>query len=86
MVDKISFPAPSQSLDMESVKIPMHLKMADLGFNKLGKIDLLIGALLFCSLRCIRQHTLIKDRLMLQKTKLDLVIDEYKGFRKILER
>nr|CAH7760091.1 unnamed protein product [Callosobruchus chinensis] len=61
---------PSQDIDISSLNIPSHLKLADPSYSTGSKVDLLIGAEIFYNLLCVGQIRLGKNLPTLQKTVL----------------
>ncbi|XP_053969189.1 uncharacterized protein LOC128870561 [Anastrepha ludens] len=65
---------PSFTLDISHWKIPSNICLADRGFFKSQRIDMLIGASLFYDLLCIGQIKLAHGLPCLQKTRLGWVV------------
>lgn len=74
IVPQISEHIPNNDLDTSYLKIPSHLKLADPGFGKSGKVDILLGAEIFYSLLCIGQVALGRGLPTLQKTRLGWLV------------
>lgn len=74
VIPKISDQIPSYQVNVQSLEIPKHLKLADPQFYSPGTIDLLIGAELFYSLLCVGQISLGQQNPIMQKTLLGWVV------------
>lgn len=70
---------PNLRLNIQELKIPAHIKLADSSYNEPSQIDMLIGAEIFWSLICVGQIFLGKQKPVLQKTKLGWVVSGYFG-------
>ncbi|GBM19671.1 hypothetical protein AVEN_135693-1, partial [Araneus ventricosus] len=67
VIPKITDLMPSSSIDLEEIKIPSYVKLADPNFYSPAKVDLLIGAELFFSI--LKGNRLfINNSLILQET------------------
>ncbi|GBN29372.1 hypothetical protein AVEN_57692-1, partial [Araneus ventricosus] len=67
VIPKITDLMPSTSIDLEEIKIPSYVKLADPNFYSPAKVDLLIGAELFFSI--LKGNRLfINNSLILQET------------------
>ncbi|GBM66014.1 hypothetical protein AVEN_39181-1 [Araneus ventricosus] len=67
VIPKITDLMPSTSIDLEEIKIPSYVKLADPNFFSPAKVDLLIGAELFFSI--LKENRLcINNSLILQET------------------
>ncbi|XP_072400762.1 uncharacterized protein [Diabrotica undecimpunctata] len=75
IVPQITGVIPSQNIPTTRLNIPKHLRLADPGFHKPGKIDLLLGVDIFYELLCVGQIRLGPNLPLLQKTKLGCVLD-----------
>lgn len=60
--------------DIQNIKLPSGLKLADVRFYEPGRIDMIIGAELFYNLICTGQRKLGEGQPILQQTRLGWVI------------
>ncbi|KAJ8971058.1 hypothetical protein NQ317_002750 [Molorchus minor] len=74
VVPQICDLVPSQNLNVKCLNIPSHIKLADPGYAKPGKIDLLLGAEIFYNLLCVGQLAFGKNQPTLQKTRLGWIV------------
>ncbi|XP_018403676.1 PREDICTED: uncharacterized protein LOC108780429, partial [Cyphomyrmex costatus] len=74
VLDEIEQQMPSEPIEVQHLKIPKHLPLADPSFHMPGRIDMLIGGEWFWRLLCIGQIEINKQGLVLQKTKLGWIV------------
>ncbi|XP_011165208.1 uncharacterized protein LOC105199705 [Solenopsis invicta] len=65
---------PLSEINKRHVKIPETIKLADPSFHTPGKIDVLLGTVIFWDLLCVGQVKLGRNQPVAQKTKLGWVI------------
>ncbi|XP_033212150.1 uncharacterized protein LOC117169753 [Belonocnema kinseyi] len=70
VVSKIRSEVPKLQFNAKSLKIPLHINLADPQFDKPGTIDIFLGNAVFWSLICVGQIKLNNEGLILQKTRL----------------
>ncbi|XP_072380660.1 uncharacterized protein [Diabrotica undecimpunctata] len=80
IVPQITGVIPSQNIPTTRLNIPKHLRLADPGFHKPGKIDLLLGVDIFYELLCVGQIRLGPNLPLLQKTKFNWLINGKMSF------
>uniref|UniRef100_A0A6P7H172 Uncharacterized protein LOC114349075 n=1 Tax=Diabrotica virgifera virgifera TaxID=50390 RepID=A0A6P7H172_DIAVI len=80
IVPPITEMIPSQNIPTTRLNIPKHLRLADPGFHKPGKIDLLLGVDIFYELLCVGQIRLGPNLPLLQKTKLGWLVNGKMSF------
>ncbi|XP_072395145.1 uncharacterized protein [Diabrotica undecimpunctata] len=80
IVPQITEVIPSQNIPTTRLNIPKHLRLADPGFHKPGKIDLLLGVDIFYELLCVGQIRLGPNLPLLQKTKLGWLVNGKMSF------
>lgn len=74
ILDEITANLPTVSFNLAILNIPQNIRLADPKCNVSGRIDILLGANIFWELLCIGQHSLGKDKPILQNTKLGWVL------------
>ncbi|XP_071578820.1 uncharacterized protein [Temnothorax nylanderi] len=73
IVPKITKNLPSTTIPRDKLEIPSNIELADFEFNKIGPIDMLIGAEFFFDLLETGKIEL-KDQLILQNTKFGWIV------------
>lgn len=68
IMDNVTANIPVNTFSIETLDIPINLKLADPNFNRSSKIDILIGASLFFELICVGQIKLGRNKPILQKS------------------
>lgn len=68
VLNEITKHLPSISIDTSRWQFSPTISLADVNFDTLGPMDMLVGAELFCKILCIGQIRPHKDGLLLQKT------------------
>nr|XP_012232669.1 PREDICTED: uncharacterized protein LOC105678151 [Linepithema humile] len=63
---------PLTAFEMDHIRIPSHLRLADNEFHIPARVDALLGASIFWELLCIGQIKLSKGQLILQKRRTHL--------------
>ncbi|XP_066600221.1 uncharacterized protein [Prorops nasuta] len=71
---KILERVPHHPINLDDVKIPAHLKLADASFSVPARVDILLGAEWFWRILCVGQISLNQQGLVLQKTKLGWIV------------
>ncbi|XP_011858761.1 PREDICTED: uncharacterized protein LOC105556289 [Vollenhovia emeryi] len=74
IVNKITNNLPATNVDVDSLQIPLNIKLADPTFHMPGRIDLLLGAEIFWRLLCVGQVRICKTQPTFQKTTLGWII------------
>lgn len=74
LIDKITGLQPNRKFDIQNIKVPNNLSLADPYFNVPNEIDLLIGAELFWKIICVGQIRNNDDSPIFQKTMLGWVV------------
>ncbi|XP_076230305.1 uncharacterized protein LOC143176843, partial [Nomia melanderi] len=65
---------PSRQVNRSNLQLPQNIQLADPDFHKPGKIDALLGNVLFFKLLSSGQIKLNNDRIILQKTRLGWIV------------
>ncbi|XP_046743020.1 uncharacterized protein LOC124409453 [Diprion similis] len=74
IIEKITQSLPANQLDIDELKIPDGITLADPDFDKPATVDLLIGAEIFFELLCIGKIKLAEDQPTWQKTVLGWIV------------
>lgn len=75
VIDKITGDIPSKgNYPIPQFTIPRRIKLADINFNKPGKVDMLLGSNIFWDLLCPEKLKLRKDQPFFQKTLLGWIV------------
>ncbi|KYQ51878.1 hypothetical protein ALC60_09011, partial [Trachymyrmex zeteki] len=74
VLDEIAQQMPAEHIELQHLKFPKHLPLADPSFHIPNRVDILIGGEWFWRLLCIGQIEINKQGLVLQKTKLGWIV------------
>ncbi|KAJ8979781.1 hypothetical protein NQ317_007689 [Molorchus minor] len=74
VVPQITGSLPNFKVDLQSLRIPSHIKLADPNFHIPDKVDLLIGAECFWETMCVGQIKLARHGPILQKSKFGWIV------------
>ncbi|XP_045461903.1 uncharacterized protein LOC123672004 [Harmonia axyridis] len=74
VLDKITDNLPIKKLNINELKIPDNLTLADNSFNVPAPIEMLLGVTVFYDLLCVGQIRLQRGHPIMQKTKLGWII------------
>ncbi|XP_030753971.1 uncharacterized protein LOC115880817 [Sitophilus oryzae] len=74
VISNITGSLPNFKVDVSKLSIPPNIRLADPGYDKPDRIDMLLGADLFWDLICVGQIKLNKNGPILQKTRFGWVL------------
>lgn len=74
VVPQITNNLPNFKVDLQSLQIPGHIKLADPNFHLPDKIDILLGADIFWHIMCVGQIKLARNGPVLQKSKFGWIV------------
>lgn len=81
VLPEITSNLPASKIDLDKLKIPESISLADPLFHIPKKIDILLGSAVFWELLCVGQIKLGKNQLVAQKTKSGWIIAGPIGFK-----